>query len=56
MTGKIERGTHEAAPKKTPQAQDKAFAEQKQGVMGIRKPGSDSETVPETQSKKAKPR
>lgn len=54
MAGKIERKMHELAPKKPPKEQDKAFAAQNQGVMGIRKPGSPKETVPEKQSRKAK--
>lgn len=54
MAGKIERKMHELAPKKPPKEQDKAFAAQNQGVMGIRKPVSPKETVPEKQSRKAK--
>jgi hypothetical protein len=56
MPRKIERDMHESNPKKPPKEQDEAFAKQKQGVMGIRKPGGDKETVPEKQSKKAKGR
>lgn len=56
MPKKTEREMHELHPKKPPKEQDEAFAKQKQGVMGIRKPGSDKETVPEKQSEKAKGR
>ena len=54
MAGKTERDTHEASPKKSPEKQDRDFARQDEGLMGITKPGSGKESVQKKQAEKAK--
>jgi hypothetical protein len=56
MAGKTERDTHEASPKKPPEKQDRDFARQEEGLMGITKPGADKESVQKRQAEKAKAR